>query len=135
MITENKFAEAMAKRSYAELHEIVGKLRNEYEHEAVVAAEAEVEKRNLAGEKILPIESEIKSKKQLKAEKANAPLLVHWKILTLFLPGLLNLLIADELKTEGYDRQYSEIWKWFFYGLGFYILVLLIVIILAFILT
>ncbi len=134
-MTENKFAEVMAKRSYAELHEIVCKLRNEYEPEAVAAAEAEVEKRNLAGEKIQPIENEIKSRKQLKAEKANAPLQVHWKILTLLLPGLLNLIIADELKAEGYDRQYSEIWQWFFCGLGFYILILLIVIALAFMLT
>jgi len=83
----------------------------------------------------VPEENKAKTKRQLINGKANAPLQVHWKILTLLLPGLLNLLIADELKSEGYDWHYKEIWQWFFYGLGFYILVLLIVIALAFILT
>ena len=39
---ENSFREAMTKRSYAELLDIVGKLRNEYQPEAVIAAEAEL---------------------------------------------------------------------------------------------
>jgi len=132
---QNKFAEAMTKRSYAELHEIVGKLRNEYEPEAVAAAEAEVEKRNLAGEKIEPEENKTKTKKELISEKANAPLQIHWKILTLLLPGLMNLLIADELKAKGYYRQYNEIWQWFFYGAAFYIGLLILLVILAAILT
>jgi hypothetical protein len=135
MISDNKFTEVMANRTYDELHEIVGKLRDEYEPEAVAAAEAEVEKRNLAGEKVQPIEKDTRTKKQLKDEKANEPLQTHWKILTLLLPGLLNLMIADELKAEGYERKHREIWNWFFYGLGLYILILLIVISLALILT
>lgn len=135
MITDNKFTEEMEGRSYEELHEIVGKLRDEYEPEAVAAAEAEVGKRNLAGEKIEPNEKEIKSKKQLTAEKANTPLQIHWKILTLLLPGLLNLLIADELKAEGYVRQHREIWQWFFYGGAFYIGLLVLLLVLAALLT
>jgi len=125
----------MANRSYEELHEIVGKLRDEYNPEAVAAAEAEVEKRNILGEKIHPIGRDLRSRKQLKAEKANEPLQTQWKILTLLFPGILNLIMADALKANGYERQYQEIWKWFFYGLGFYVMILLIVIILAFIQT
>ena len=125
----------MAERSYEELHEIVGKLRDEYEPEAVAAAEAEVEKRNLTGEKLQPIEKENKTKRQLNAERANAPLQTHWKILTLFLPGLINLLIADELKAEGYVRQHREIWQWFIYGAAFYIGLLILLVVLAALLT
>lgn len=124
----------MANRSYAELHEIVVKLRDEYEPEAVAAAEAEVERRNLAGEKVAP-KLKSKSKKQLMEEKANAPLQIQWKILTLLLPGLLNLIIADELKAEGYERKYEEIWRWFFYGTAFYVGLLILILILAGILT
>jgi hypothetical protein len=135
MTTDNKFTETMAKRSYTELHDIVGKLRNEYEPEAVVAAEAEVQRRNLGGEKIEQKENIIKKYKQSIAEKANAPLQIHWKILTLLFPGLLNLIIADELKENGYERQYKEIWLWFFYGAAFYIGILILVLILAALLT
>jgi len=135
MISENKFTLEMAGRSYEELHEIVGKLRDEYEPEAVAAAEAEVEKRNIAGEKIQPIEKDTRTQRQLNAEKANTPLQIHWKILTLLLPGLLNLLIADELKAEGYARQHREIWLWFFYGAAFYIGLLILLLVLAALLT
>jgi hypothetical protein len=135
MGTDNKFADIMAKRSYAELHEIVVKLRNEYEPEAVVAAEAEVHRRNLAGEKFEQEENVFRKNKLLIAEKANAPLQIHWKILTLLLPGLINLIIADELKENGYERQYKEIWLWFFYGAAFYIGLLILVLILAALLT
>jgi len=135
MAADNKFTEAMAQLSYDQLHEIVVKLRDEYEPEAVIAAEAEVEKRNLAGEKLVPKENETKTIKQTKTEKFNAPLQIHWKILTLLLPGLINLLIADELKAAGYDRQYREIWRWFFYGFAFYVALLILIVILAAILT
>lgn len=116
----------MAKRTYAELHEIVGKLRNEYEPEAVYAAEAEVARRNLLGEKIEPKENIFTTKKKLIADKANAPLQIYWKIITLLFPGLLILLFADELKAEGYERRYKEVWRWFFYGAGFYIAILIL---------
>jgi hypothetical protein len=135
MIADNKFAEVMANRSNKELHEIVGILRDEYEPEAVAAAEAEAEKRKLAGELIQPIEKETKTKRQLNAEKANTPLQIYWKILTLLLPGLMNLLIADELKANGYQRQHKEIWQWFFYGAAFYIGLFIFFLILAALLT
>jgi len=125
----NKFAEAMAKRTYAELHEIVGKLRNEYEPEAVVAAEAEVARRNLAGEKIEPKENIFRTQKKSIADKANAPLQIPWKIITFLIPGLLILLFADDLKAEGYERRYKEVWRWFFYGAGFYIGLLILLVI------
>lgn len=121
MSSVDNFAEVMAKRTYAELHEIVGKLRNEYEPEAVAAAEAEVERRNLTGEKIEPKENIFRTQKKLISDKADAPLQIYWKIITFLLPGLLILLFADDLKAEGYERRHKEVWRWFFYGAGFYI--------------
>ncbi len=129
MSTVNKFAEIMAKRTYAELHEIVVKLRNEYEPEAVAAAEAEVARRNSAGEKIESKENIFRTIKKSIEDKANAPLQIYWKIITLLLPGLLILLFADDLRAEGYERRYKEIWRWFFYGLGFYIGLLILLVI------
>lgn len=131
MTTDNKFAEEMTKRSYTELLEIVGKLKNDYQPDAIVAAEEELKKRKPSGKIIEPAEKKSISKKQSIADKANTPLQTHWKILTLLLPGLLNLIIADDLKAEGYERQHKEIWQWFFYGLGFYIVLLILFIILS----
>ncbi len=131
MTTYHTYAEAMARRTYAELLDIVGKLRNDYQPDAVVAAEAELKKRDLSPPKNEPAEKEIKTKKPSAAEKANEPLQAHWKVLTLLLPGLLNLIRADELKAEGYDRQYKEIWRWFFYGLGFYAVLFILILALA----
>jgi hypothetical protein len=44
-------------------------------------------------------------------------------------------MIADELKAAGYDRQYREIWRWFFYGFAFYVALLIFIMILAAIFT
>lgn len=129
MSSVNNFAEVMVKRTYAELHEIVGKLRNEYEPEAVAAAEAEVARRNLTGEKIEPKENIFRTIKKSIEDKANAPLQIYWKIITLLFPGLLILLFADDLRAEGYERRYKEIWRWFFYGLGFYVGLLILLVI------
>jgi hypothetical protein len=129
MSTVNKFAEVMAKRTYAELHEIVGKLRDEYKPEAVAAAETEVARRNSAGKKIEPKENIFRTIKKSIEDKANAPLQIYWKIITLLFPGLLILLFGDDLRAEGYERRYKEIWRWFFYGLGFYVGLLILLVI------
>ncbi len=55
----NPFAEAMAKRSDADLIEIVIALRDDYQPEAVVAAESELRNRHLSEEEIEKARSEL----------------------------------------------------------------------------
>ena len=63
----------------------------------------------------------IREKEQSIKDKANMPLGIGWKLLTFLIPGIPNFLIARTLKAEGYDRKWKEAWHWTFYGLGFYI--------------
>ena len=70
---ENKFAEAMSKRSDSELLEIVTKLRNDYQPEAVEAAEIEIKKRNLSTEQIEKAKEEIIVKEISLKEREKEP--------------------------------------------------------------
>jgi hypothetical protein len=118
---ENKFVGIMEQRTDSELMEILTKDRDEYQPEALKAAEAELEKRKLTVDQIESAKQKVKTKEQSIKDKANMPLGIGWKLLTFFIPGILNFLIARTLKTEGYDRKWKEAWHWTFYGFGFYI--------------
>jgi len=121
MSEKNNFGEVMKKRSFAELTEIVKKKRDDYQPEALAAAETELEKRKAAGEKWEAPEKEEIKKKLSPAEKAVLPLPLFWKIVTLILPGLLNLTMARNLRADGYTKQSDDLWRWFFFGLLFYV--------------
>lgn len=128
---KSDFKEIMAKRSDAELIEILTKKQDEYQHEALEAAKSELESRNLSTEKIRSAEQEIESKEKAVAENANLPLETTWKILTFVFPGIPNFLIARAIKAEGYERKWKEAWRWTFYGFGFYIALFLLALLLV----
>jgi hypothetical protein len=123
---ENTFIEVMSKRSDVELVEILTKYKNDYQPEAIYAAETEFKKRNLSLEKMNEIEKEIKTKKNNKIIIENKPLQVYWKILVFIFPGFLNLIFSLIFKAEGYEKRYKETWKWTFYGILFYAILILI---------
>lgn len=112
--------EIMAQRSDAELIEILTKKQEDYQPEALSAAEAELEKRNLSVEKIESAEQELEDKEKTIKEIANTPLGIGWKLLTFFVPGY-NILYFILLKAEeGYERKWREAWHWTCYGIVFY---------------
>jgi len=128
---QNKFAEAMSKCSNAELIKIVGKLREEYQPEAVIAAEIELEKRKVSGQIIVKDKKEKKKGKLSLEEKANLPLDVNSKILTLLFPRPARFLTDYWLKDEGYLRQYREWRQWTIVGIIFYLVIFILVILIA----
>lgn len=77
----NDFIEIMANRSDSELFEIVTKLKDDYQPDAVTAAELEIEKRDLSTEQLENAENKIKEKEITLAEKENEPLGTGQKIL------------------------------------------------------
>ena len=121
MAVKINFEETMKQRTFAELVEIVKKKHDDYQPEAVIAAQAELEKRKAAGEKWEAPQTEEPERKLTSAEKAVLPLPMIWKIATLILPGLLNIRMAEKLRKEGYKKQCDDLWRWFFYGLLFYV--------------
>jgi hypothetical protein len=126
---DNKFTSTMTQRTVAELLKIVNEQRNDYQPEALEAAELELKNRNLTIERVQEAIQENETKKQIKTEKANVKLSGGWKVLTFIFPGLIQIIFAGTFKADGYDRKASELTKWTLFGFGFYVgLVILIMI-------
>lgn len=128
----NDFTKVMAKRSDSELLEILTKLKDDYQPEAVAAAELEIKNRNLSTEQIESAEKEIKEKEISLTEKENEPLGTGQKILFfIFFWGVIPWGMAGTFKANGYLRKYKDAWKFMKYGLftfiGFNALMFLII--------
>jgi|WetSurMetagenome_2_1015567.scaffolds.fasta_scaffold1457483_1 hypothetical protein len=126
---ENDFTAIMSQRTDAELLKIVNERRNDYQPDAVGAAELELQKRNLSSEQVQEAVHENETKNQIVTEKANAKLSGIWKVLTFIFPGIIQVIFAGTFKADGYDTKARELTKWTLYGFGFYFgLVVLIVV-------
>jgi len=126
METENKFSEVMKQRTDAELIEIVTNLRNDYQPDAVVAAEMEINSRNLTSVQIENAKEETEKKNAEIEFKAKEPLDIHWRVLCLIFPGFINFILAFVFKGQGQERKFREAWLWTFYGFGMYIVFFLL---------
>ena len=115
---ENKFAEAMSKRSDSELLEIVTKLRNDYQPEAVEAGEIEIKKRNLSTEQIEKAKEEIIVKEISLKEREKEPLGTGQKIMFfIFFWGIIPWAMAGTFKADGYTKKNKDAWRLMKYGL------------------
>ena len=126
---ENKFSSVMSQRTDADLLKIVNEQRNDFQPEAVEAAEIELKLRNLSNEKIQEANQENEFKNKIAFEKSNLKLGSVWKTLTFIFPGIIQIIFAGTFKADGYDRKARELSKWTVYGFCFYFgLVILIII-------
>jgi len=124
----------MSERSDSELLKIVNELRNDYQVEAVEAAETELKNRNLNSTQIEEAIKYNEKTKQITIEKANDKLGTGWKILTFIFPGIIQVIFAVTFKADGYDRKAKELTKWTLYGFGFYFGFAFLIIILSWLL-
>ena len=98
--------------------EIVTKLKDDYQPEAVTAAELEIKNRNLSTEQLENAEIEIKEKEISLAEKENEPLGTGQKILFfIFFWGVIPWGMAGTFKANGYLKKHKDAWKFMKYGL------------------
>lgn len=123
------FAKTMKQASNAELIKIVTASRNDYQKDAIIAAEAELAIRNLTSSQVEEAKSHILIQQQMDTFKANTPLDVHWKILTFIFPAFLQLILSGIFKSEGYDRKANELVKWTLYGFAFYIGIIILIVV------
>ena len=118
---ENQFTEQMTKLTDVELLEIISHKRNDYQAQALLAAEHELSKRNLLPEQIQRLNIEIEQTKQVDIARASSPLEPTWRALSFIFPCAIPLIFSGILKSEGYDKKAKELFLWTFYGIGFYI--------------
>ena len=116
----NNFDEVMSKRTDSELLKIVSSPEGDYQQLALEAAKRELATRNLSTEQVSIAKQEIEVEQKVKAEKANVPLGIGWKILTLIFPGVLQLFFSRAFISEGHYRKAKELVRWTLYGFGFY---------------
>lgn len=149
------FSEVMSQRSDKELAEILTIKRHEYQEDAIKAAQAELEKRNLDVNSFVTVDDI----KKVEAELAPVPIgeqkfNFSLKFLTFILPGpvtglwqficnkvleepslsilglpiviVIQVIIFKRLKTNGYDRFALDFKKWTLISYIFFVALLLI---------
>lgn len=128
---ENKFTSLMVQLSDSELLKVVTIARNDYQPEAIEAAEIELKNRNMSVQQTEEIERENESLEQIKIEKSNKGLGFTLKVLSFFFPGIIPILFSRVFKADGYDRKARELVKCTFYGFGFYLGIVILIVILS----
>ena len=128
---ENEFDEVMRKRTDADLIKILNGPPDDYQPVALEAAKNEFERRNLSEAQISTAEQEIFQEQAIDETRANAPLSIFPKVFAFIFPGILLLMFAGTYKADGYDRKAKELVKWTLYGMGFYIGLVVLTIVLT----
>lgn len=123
---ENPFTGVMAERSDLELIAIVTAQRDDYQEEALAAAEAEIAARNLTFERRHEAEVKVRRKEVARAKRASKSLDATWKAFLFCFPGLLTLAAAHKYKMSGHDRKWEDAKRWSLYGLCFYVALMLV---------
>lgn len=132
----NNFKQVMEQKSDSQLLEIVTKLKADYQPEAVVAAQNEIEKRNLTGEQIEQAEFELEVQTQKTFEHENEPLGIFPKILFfIFFWGIIPWGIAATYKADGYARKYKDAWKSMKTGIVVFVGIPMLILIISQVLT
>ena len=121
------FSQAMKQASNVELIRIVTIARGDYQESAILAAEEEIARRNLSDAEVEKLKQVNNVKKNIEDAKANEPLDLHWKILTLIFPMIFTFILSGYYKSEGYDKKGRDLVKWTFLGFGFYISLIIII--------
>ena len=124
---ENEFAIKMKNRSDEELLEIVTRFKNDYQPDAVKAAEEELNNRGLSKERLVEVQEKVNIKVEEDESISNKPLGIIQKILFLiFSIGLIPMLIASKYESKGENRKYKDAWLFMKIGLGIYIMIFLL---------
>jgi hypothetical protein len=119
------FKEVMSQHSDAELLEILTKFKDDYQPEAVVAAENEIKKRNLSLVEKYDALLEIEEKNVKTVAKNNTSLDVIQKTLFLiFCWGVIPWLIAGTFKSAGFDKKYNDARKFIILGFAIYLVII-----------
>ncbi|MCD2425359.1 hypothetical protein LQ567_21425 [Niabella pedocola] len=117
-IKEMDFKAVMKEQTDAELMRILSVREDLFLPEALQAAKAEFDNRNLSQN------TNIISKEADEAVQARAaaPLDRYLKFLAFLFPGIIQLVFMGVFEADGYHRKAAELSKWTVFGTGFYLL-------------
>jgi len=124
----NPFAESMGSRTDAELVEIVTADPEDWQADAIAAAKAEIEKRGITADQ----REELETKVIRDVSAAQRPLSRSMKLITILfgglcLPGIAVLYLYTQYQKSGEHRKSRELLRYFVYGLGIHIAILLVI--------
>src|ERR1700741_4463433 len=103
------FKKTMRETSDEELVKILTVFRDDYQEEAIDAAEKELQLRNLSEEKKEVYKNAAEDQRELEIKKSNEPLGVEWKILTLIFPMVITFILSGFYKSNGYDKKAKDL--------------------------
>lgn len=126
----NPFSAVMAQKDDVELIRIVTAEKNDYQPEAIIAAEEEIKKRNIsvsmyqdfAGK----IETLIEIENNREEIKRRLPLQNWIKVVAFLFPAFFFFIIGAALTMFGYQKRGKELCKWTLFGCLLYLLVIFI---------
>ena len=127
----NPFTTVMAQKDDVELIRIVSAERNDYQPEAIAAAEEEIKRRNIsvsmyqdfAGK----IETLIEIEKSREEVKRQLPLQNWIKVIALLFPAFFFFIIGAGLTMFGYQKRGKDLCQWTLYGCALYTCMLFII--------
>lgn len=114
------FTEIMSQKSDEQLLKIIARPQD-YQPEALEAAQSEVAKRNLSSDRIEVAKKEVIKQENISQAKAAIPLEGGYKALSFFFPGIVVLMLSSALRASGYDKKANDLVRWTVFGFGFYI--------------
>jgi len=117
-MTKIDFKAVMKEQTDAELIRILSIREDLYMPEALQAAKAEFNNRNLSQSAY----TALKEADEAAQPRDTAPLDKHLKLLAFFFPGIIQLFFISLSEADGYHRKAEELNKWTLFGTGFYLL-------------
>ena len=120
------FKKTMRETSDEELVKILTVFRDDYQEEAIDAAEKELQLRNLSEEKKEVYKNAAEDQREVEIKKSNEPLGMEWKILTLIFPMVITFILSGFYKSNGYDKKAKDLVIWTFFGFGSYLLLIIV---------
>jgi phosphotransferase system glucose/maltose/N-acetylglucosamine-specific IIC component len=115
------FLEQLPLKSDAELYDMLAH-QDDYLPEALAAAKDELNKRNLAPERVAQIEATVQSQKAAAESKAQERLGWPMRIfIFLFCAGLVGAVLAVYYDSKGYNRKAADCWLAMGVSIAFYL--------------
>jgi hypothetical protein len=118
---ENHFTKTMKDKTDIDLVEIIFYKKENYTNEALIAAENELQNRNLEVTIINSFKDKLAIKDTIEQRKATLKLAWGWKLACFFLPGLFTIIVILYYNNKGYEKSSTEAINWTCFGILFYL--------------